>query len=62
MDEKGEFRVHGPFFFGAPYLLYVFDQQGRIVYLRILKSENVAPAEPFEITIPEESPDAVVIR
>ena len=61
VDVNGEFRVYDGFFEG-PYIIYVMNKEGQLVYSAPMNILKKLPTEPLVITLPAEPPAAIVVR
>ena len=61
IDENGDFRVYDGFWEG-PYVLYVMNNEGRLLYTAPLNIVKSLPTEPLLITLPAEPPLAIIVK
>ncbi len=56
VDEHGEFRVYGPWFPNAAYVLYLINHEGTIVHVELVKPAGRYPLTSLELTLPASPP------
>lgn len=60
-DVDGSFRIYDGFL-SQPYLLYVVDDQGAILYWTTLNIRRYSPTDYLVIKLPLQPPEGIVVR